>query len=89
MRLRRLLVIISSSFFFLLLALPTMGADLSALSSPFGLVQKTVTIIGPTTPPSALQSAGHTYIEQGMILTAQSGEPDSTFASVTDSSSRL
>jgi hypothetical protein len=84
---KQLLVAISSSVFFFLLAFPTMGAD---LSEPFGLVQKTVIIISPSTSPTALQNAAHTYTEQGMILTALSCcASDPTFSSVTDSSSPL
>src|SRR5262245_20275359 len=65
--------------------------DISQDLTPFG-VQKTITIeiLDPSTPTSAFQSAGHTYVEEGMILTALSCcAVDPTFASVTDPSSPL
>jgi hypothetical protein len=65
--------------------------DLPQQFEPFGLVQKTATtILGPSTPSASFQNAGHTYVEQGMILTALSCcASDPTFSSVTDPSSPL
>ena len=65
-------------------------AQLAGQLEPFGLVQKTITILGPSTPSTALQGAEHTYVELGIVLTALSCcAVDPTFSSVTDPSSPL
>jgi hypothetical protein len=66
------------------------SAQLAGQLESFGLVQKAITILGPSTASTAFQNAGHTYVEQGMILTALSCcASDPTFSSVTDTSSPL
>jgi hypothetical protein len=63
------------------------SAQLAEQLEPFGQVQKTITILGPSSP---FDNVGHTYVEQGMVLTALSCcASDPTFVSVTDSSSPL
>ena len=83
-------VILMTAAIFLTATPAVCAADITQELEPFGLVQKTITMLGPSTPSSAFQSAGHTYVEQGMILTALSCcASDPTFASLTDLSSPL
>lgn len=61
------------------------SAQLAEQLEPFGQVQKTITILGPSSP---FDNVGHTYVEQGMILTALSGA-GGEFAMVVDPSDFL